>query len=76
MLDDWTWAVSGRLHDSYALFKDDSRIGWVIWWLKGWQKGDVDAEWLVGHCASLADLFAKVFGGGLRKGCELLEGQS
>jgi hypothetical protein len=47
-------------------------VGGVVWGHEGWEEGQVHAEGVLGHGSASANLFAEVFGGGLRECSELV----
>lgn len=76
LLDHRPRAVPSRLNDLDAFVYDDLGVAVVVGGDEGGEEGQVDAEGGGGHGAASADLFAEVFGSGLREGCELGDGGS
>jgi hypothetical protein len=64
--------VAGCLDDLDALVDDYLCVGGVVWGHEGWEEGQVHAEGVLGHGSASANLFAEVFGGGLRECSELV----
>lgn len=71
--DHRSWVVSGGLDDLDSFINDDLRVGSVVGGDHGWEEGQVHAEGVLGHGATSADFFAKVFGGRLGEGSELFQ---
>ena len=71
LLDDRARAVACRLDNVDALLDNDLGVRSIVWWDHGWEKCDVDTEWLARHLLRLPDLFSEVFWRWLCEGCEL-----
>lgn len=76
LFDHGTGAVAGGFDDADAGVDDNLGVAVIVGGDEGGEEGEVYAEGVGGHAAAASDLFAEVFGGGLRQGCELRDART
>ena len=73
LLDDRSGTVARCFDDPDTLIDDDFRVAVIVWGYEGGQEGEIDAEWVLGHCSTSSDFLAEVFRGRLCESGELLQ---
>ena len=73
LLNDRSGTVARCFDDPDTLIDDDFRVAVIVWGYEGGQEGEIDAEWVLGHCSTSSDFLAEVFRGRLCESGELLQ---
>lgn len=54
------WIVFGSFDDFYVVINDCFYDGWIIWWIEGWQEGNVYVKWFVGYIIVFGDFICEI----------------